>query len=161
MTAAGFAQATLRFHASCGRGGGRGMAGVERLRSKTLVPLVFVRARGVPSPGPLRRSTPAMPLPPCGRGVAESLSECESLSAVSPLNDFPTRAEASSLDTEEMISTKSIGRAVSQAQRRAPSRASFSSLPSGSIAPSSLVPRLLRFASAQRVTGRRPAGGPP
>lgn len=151
---------SLRCGPRCARVGSEASAGVERRPSLRGPRYLGTAIPSVTPPGPGRRSTPALASPPSGEAGAGYISIVDIYPALPASRARGSRPLASSLDPRQMISTDRLAQTSNPASPRVPSRPGFPSLPPGAAAPSSLVPRLLRFASPLRVTGRRPAGGP-
>jgi len=151
---------TLRLGPCWRRGRGRGMAGVECARFPTVVRHPLSAGFAVLPPVPLPPSTPAMPLSLWERGVAVSLSKSESLSALPPLFRRRGALAASSLDLQQMTPTDAVGSSRGKGRNRKEGPRGVERVPAGLSRSVNRRAPVRRFASALRVTARRPAGGP-
>ena len=151
---------TLRLVPCWRRGRARGMAGVEDARSATQVRHPLSAGFAGPAPLPLPSSTPAMPLSLWGGGVAVSLSIVESLTAPRPLFMWRKGRPASSLDLQQMRTTGQVKSSTRHARNQKAGPRGVERVPAGLSRAVNRRAPVRRFASALRVTARRPAGGP-
>jgi len=148
---------TLRLVPRWREGRGKGMAGVEDVRVPTVVQAPLSAGFPVLPPVLLPSSTPAMPFPLWGEGVAVSLCIGQSLSALPPSVHRREAPAASSLDLQQMISPEARGsyRGHGSNQKAGPGRVSIVT-PGLSRAVNRLAP-VLHSVAPLRVTARRPA----
>lgn len=151
---------TLRLIPGWRRGRARGMAGVERVRVPTQDRPPLSAGFAVPAPGLLPPSTPAMPLALWERGVAERISIVDILIRLPPLFRRREGLAASSLDLQQMISTGQVGSCERHTRNQKAGPRGVERVPAGLSRAVNRRAPVRRFASALRVTARRPAGGP-